>query len=1223
MRRALLLAIALAAAALPASAAAAPAPQTLWKGCVTGSAAGECKVPRGIAANPTTGRVYVADQGNQRIVELTAWGEFVKAWGWGVRDGSPQLQTCTAVTGCQEGIGGNGAGQLNYPQGVALDSAGNLYVADLLGRRVQKFDADGNFILMFGGEVNKTTSGNLCTAASGDTCGVGTLGTANGQFGTWEVGSLIGVGPGDTIYVGDQERVQKFDANGNFLAGIPMPAGELVQSLAVDGSGNLFVSFFKDFVGEVSAKENIRKYGPAGVSEALCTAIVKNPKALAVDAAGAVYAVDGFQLGTNSLHIRKFSSSCVEDQGVGFTDGFERSTGIATSVVTEGGESALYVSNYINTDSYLRAYHPPPDRAEFDSPPTVPPTIAAQYATSATAETATLVADINPHFWESPFPETTFFVEYGTGRCSDGGCNQVAPADPAPLEAGVVDEAVSTGDVVLSGLEPGTTYHYRFVAESGGGGPVRGAEGSFTTFAAPLPARTDCPNQAFRTGASARLPDCRAFELVSPADRRGGDVGAAFFVGHDLAAADGERATYTALRAFAEPEAAPLLNQLLSVRTPGGWRTEAISPPRKLPALYAPGGASQFKAFSPDLCEAWVVQDTNLALTPGAPSGVPNLYRRSNCTAEPAFDLISSVPPPGGFELESESNYYVDLANVSADGAHAVFRADAPLTPDACPATRIFQVYVSSPGGELHLVSALPDGTPNCTHASGGLATTPTYDFRRSSVLNAVSGDGQTVFWSAGSDAAGPIEPGSAALGDVLDPKLYVRVNALEEQSATAGTECTEAGKACTLAISEAPESVFWAADQAGTTALYTVGSLPTSSGELGQAELREFNVEAGESQPVAGGIKSVVGASDDLSRVYLVSTDVLSGAQENSAGGKAVAGQSNLYLYEKATDTFTFVALLQDKEARAAGPGGGIIRPGPSAPAALEPRLRSSRISPDGLHLAFTSYRSLTGYDSTDAHSGQPDSQVFLYDAEEGGTGALACISCNPSGARPVGAKIGADSDEAINWAAGRLPGWPDQMRPSRFLGPDGNHLFFQSFDRLVLADTNGREDVYEWRRAGSEAECTAQGAESYVEASGGCISLVSGGRDPVDSRLLDAGVSGRDVFFSTEESLVSQDPALVDVYDARVGGGFELPVSTPACDPGVEDSCQGPAGAPPAASSLGTAGAGAGNVRPLPGKLRCPKGKRSVTKKAKTRCVKRDAGKKRAKARKHRGRR
>ena len=60
-----------------------------------------------------------------------------------------------------------------------------------------------------------------------------------------------------------------------------------------------------------------------------------------------------------------------------------------------------------------------------------------------------------------------------------------------------------------------------------------------------------------------------------------------------------------------------------------------------------------------------------------------------------------------------------------------------------------------------------------------------------------------------------------------------------------------------------------------------------------------------------------------------------------------------------------------------------------------------SSRVSPDGRFLAFMSDRSLTGYDNLDANSGQPDEEVYLYDAA---SGRLVCASCNPTGARPVG---------------------------------------------------------------------------------------------------------------------------------------------------------------------------------------------------------------------------
>ena len=77
---------------LGAAASVADAKQPLlWESCKFGAGAGKCKIPRGLATDPENGHLYVADQQNSRIVELTAWGEFVKAWGWGVDDGSAEL----------------------------------------------------------------------------------------------------------------------------------------------------------------------------------------------------------------------------------------------------------------------------------------------------------------------------------------------------------------------------------------------------------------------------------------------------------------------------------------------------------------------------------------------------------------------------------------------------------------------------------------------------------------------------------------------------------------------------------------------------------------------------------------------------------------------------------------------------------------------------------------------------------------------------------------------------------------------------------------------------------------------------------------------------------------------------------------------------------------------------------------------------------------------------
>ena len=83
--------------------------------------------PAGVATD-SSGDVYVAEFDNNRIDEFSAAGAFIKAYGWGVSDGANQFETCTST--CQTGIEGGGAGQLNSPEGVAIDPSGDVYVGE-------------------------------------------------------------------------------------------------------------------------------------------------------------------------------------------------------------------------------------------------------------------------------------------------------------------------------------------------------------------------------------------------------------------------------------------------------------------------------------------------------------------------------------------------------------------------------------------------------------------------------------------------------------------------------------------------------------------------------------------------------------------------------------------------------------------------------------------------------------------------------------------------------------------------------------------------------------------------------------------------------------------------------------------------------------------------------------------------------------------------------------
>ncbi|HYJ23269.1 MAG TPA: hypothetical protein VEW07_14755 [Solirubrobacterales bacterium] len=195
-------------------------------------------------------------------------------------------------------------------------------------------------------------------------------------------------------------------------------------------------------------------------------------------------------------------------------------------------------------------------------------------------------------------------------------------------------------------------------------------------------------------------------------------------------------------------------------------------------------------------------------------------------------------------------------------------------------------------------------------------------------------------------------------------------------------------------------------------------------------------------------------------------------------------------------------------------------------------PATGAARIAADGT-LAFLASAQLTGFDNNAM------SQAYRYAPA---TGTLTCASCNPTGTRPLGPSTipGAQPNGSA----------PTPYKP-RALSSDGNRLFFDSLDALVVQDTNNDRDVYQWE---------AQGTGSCAGA-GGCVNLISSGRATEGALLLDASADGADVFFLTDASLVVTDPGVMDTYVARIGGGFPDPVIPIAC---VGDACQAVPGEP-----------------------------------------------------------
>jgi hypothetical protein len=1220
MSRTLILAVIIGALGVMAPGAAA-APPLLWQvpvaGPASGPGAGELTNPRGVAVDPDTGHVFVAEGSNSRISEFTAWGEFVKAFGWNVNAAAPaeELQVCTAETGCQKGSVGAGRGQFSFPTGLAIGAGGEIYAVDNEAHRVQAFAPDGTFLFMVGAEVNRTkveagapeTEQNLCPVDPGDVCQAGVSGTGPGEFSNQSVGDLIGTDSDGTIYVGDVGRIEKFDADGSFSGEVTAPAlsGRPVGALDIDGAGNSYVTFGSS---ESEASPAVLKLGPSG--EELATFDAPEPvrpdwlgklKAVAVGASGNVYAVnDPNSFGNVGLDPRIVEFDPAGEQLIPSEDEAELEKELGeTPIPLEpflfgqvriGAEAAfinglasssacgipgedLFVSYFKFPESLLRAYGPNPDPS-ICPPPAFPPTVVDTFATAVDADSATVKAKINSHFWG----DATYYVEYGTGKCSEGGCTEAQPTPPGSQLGSESGVAVPTAGVLLPGLEAATTYHYRFVAASSGGGPVQGVEATFTTPPATLPVRSSCPNQAFRTGLSAFLPACRAFEMVSPIDKAGADITVANEATDEVPArlnqssSSGDRITYSSSRAFGNAISAPYTSQYLASRDPGsGWSSASISAPRThgiTSVVFT--SDTDYQAFSEDLCQGWLRLPFEVEpdLDPAEVDGYGNLFKRQNCSGEaPTYEALTTVAPPNDPEPRT---YFPHVEGVSADGRCTVFSATDALTPEAPVLGGGDRILYETCDGVVRLVAILPNGTPAGTSSAAGASS---YDasnllLRVKTNYHAVSEDGTRVYWNTQDSGPG---------------QIYLRINADQPQSfVSKGGKCTEPESACSLPVSEKVSGVpanFQAAAADGSRALFgiPVAGLPGEN----LYEFEATDLSETKATLVAEGFLGLLGASDDATRFYFASVKAL--------GPDAVEGKPNLYYFQPGSPP-RFIATLAaaDLDPRFE-----------SVAITPQPGHRAARVTPDGRHAAFMSAAPLTGYDNVDQRNDQRDREVFLYDATaNGGEGELVCASCDPSGARPIGANI---ARRAPVWAAGRIPTWPSSLYPSNALSADGDRLFFDSFGPLVQRDTNGKADVYEWQNASSAQECEEEGAERYVASSSGCLSLISSGRSDQDSEFVDADPRGDNAFFATGDSLLPQDPGLIDIYVARRGGGFPPPPTPPAICEG--EACQSPPAPPNDPSPASATYQGKGNVdESTPKKKRCPKGK--VRRKG--RCVK-----------------
>jgi len=1099
---------------------------------------------------------------------------------WGV----PALAARGHVFSLSFGSQGAGEGQLSEPDGVAVnESTGDVYVVDKGNNRVEYFSSAGVYI----GEFNGSGSNVIVEEKAAPT----------GRFSSPR-SIAVDNDPsspsfGD-VYVADARHavIDKFSSTGAYIGQLTETSGGQefgeIEGVAVDSSGSLWVwvnqesraidSFSAAVANEflssrpnplfgfanpgfaVDSKDNLYvKSSFAGISKLDSSGkiVIERFDNLLAEPYGAEIRGVAVDLSSNEVYINdadnagsvgRFSSagSFIDKFG---SEHLIEGSGIAVNSKT--GE--VYVADSAADKVYVFVLEPPSR-----------PTVESQSVSAVTATSATLGAQIKP-----TGPDATYYFQYGTVSCAanPSSCTDL-PAPPGiDIGSGFNGQSVS---VLLQSLQPATVYHFRTIAINSLG-TIEGTEQTFTTQAA---------------GTTFTQPDGRAWEMVTPPDKHGaGIIAVGNEQGADIQAAeDGGGITFGATSPFVANPAgsnSPEVTQVISTRdAPGSWKTLDITTPHNEGATeLAVGHSAEYKLFSSDLSLGLIEPNGKAPLPPLPPGAEKTIYLRMANGEYTALVTSANVPPGTKFGGNGEGAGGVEYVTATPDFSHVVLESNGVALTEGGAVHGLYEWA----GGQLQLASVLPNEEPTDARLASG-----------SVVRHAISNDGARLVFKA------------QAAGD----RLYMR------DMATGETVQVDAAQGAPEPASS--ESLYRTANGEDSRVFFTNQKHLTANSTASAGEdLYEFEVTSGKGEPLAGkltdltvdgnpgqgaDVRGVIGAGEDGSYVYFVANGVLGdGAEQGAKSGKCEQTNEsfqqtcNLYVerYDEGTKAWTpptFITALSGADGPSWG-GYGLKR-------------MTSRVSPSGRYLAFMSERSLTGYENRDANSGVPDEEVFLYHADTN-AGRLACTSCNPTGARPMGLREGQAYEERLvdysgnwgeRWLAGNIPGWTttdltSALYQSRYLS-DSGRLFFNSNDALVPADVNGREDVYEYEPAGV-GSCKPPGygqsaSVVFVESMGGCVALISAGTSSEESAFMDASESGGDVFFLTLSRLSPQDfDTSIDLYNAHECTASSPCAPVPALAPPpctTGDACK-PAPTPQP-SLFGTPSSetfsGAGNVVP-----------------------------------------
>jgi len=552
----------------------------------------------------------------------------------------------------------------------------------------------------------------------------------------------------------------------------------------------------------------------------------------------------------------------------------------------------------------------------------------------------------------------------------------------------------------LTNLTPGSEYHFKLVAASAAGSSELDGV-PFPTFPAAGEVE-ECPNEARRVEQhSTFLPDCRAYEMVSPLDKNGGDVeGGGSSV---ISSGNGNGVVFASLAGFADTAGSGSGGrvQYLARRGSGGWETHAITPAEALDAV---------QVFLPSTLMPWFSDDLGKSLLsgldlPAASEDIPdadNIYLEDTATG--ALDTLtrSAIEPFQPFEFHGPE------WGSSAALSHVALVSRTRLVSEAPAGVPSAYEWVD---GTMRLAGILPDGS---IPPEGSTVPLPGY-------RGTVSPDGSALaFISPPANGASPSQ-------------LYLRRDGSRtvwvSESENDVEPIPQPAEVNLQAVSSDGRHVIFTTtsrllsedtNEGSDLYLYTEGPDPAHESNL------TLISRSGNINPSFGGV-AVAGLSDDASTIVF---------QDGFS--------NNLYLWADGT-----LRLMSSGVERDGGASMGVASFGPGG----------ARLSPNGKIFAFFgAFSGSFGGSNTHALTGQATSghvEMYSYDAP---ANTLSCVSC-PRDGSPSTANVRISPGANGGTSSFVLPG----DRPN-YLAADGRHLFFSTAQALLPADTNGAGDTYSY---------------------------------------------------------------------------------------------------------------------------------------------------------------